>query len=166
MALMAARLRGAKRVVAIEVAQRRKETARQLGAIDVIDPAREDPEKRALEITHGEGFDVVVECAGQPLTAQLAGKLTRTRGRLIVMGVFEKPAALDLTDLVFREKTVIGSMSGYGLYDETIRMMIDPRFKGEQLITGRIALEELVEKGYRGLLHEKESNVKTLVSPH
>jgi (R,R)-butanediol dehydrogenase/meso-butanediol dehydrogenase/diacetyl reductase len=166
MALMATKLRGAKRVVAVEVAQRRKETARQLGAMDVIDPAREDPEKRALEITDGEGFDVVVECAGQPLTAQLAAKLTRTRGRLIVMGVFEKPAALDLTDLVFREKTVTGSMSGYGLYDETIRMMTDPRFKGEELITGRIPLDELVEKGYRGLLYEKESNVKTLVSPH
>ncbi len=166
MALMAANLRGAKRVVAVEVAQRRKETAKQLGAIDVIDPANEDPEKRALEITEGEGFDVVMECAGQPLTAQLAGKLTRTRGRLIVMGVFEKPAALDLTDLVFREKTVTGSMSGYGLYDETIRMMADPRFKGEELITGRIPLDELVEKGYHGLLYEKESNVKTLVSPH
>jgi (R,R)-butanediol dehydrogenase/meso-butanediol dehydrogenase/diacetyl reductase len=57
-------------------------------------------------------------------------------------------------------------MSGYGLYDETIRMMTDERFKGEELITGRIALEELVDKGYNGLLYEKESNVKTLVSPH
>jgi (R,R)-butanediol dehydrogenase / meso-butanediol dehydrogenase / diacetyl reductase len=166
MALMAANLRGAKRVVAVEVAQRRKDTAKKLGATEVIDPATEDAEKRALAITEGEGFDVVMECAGQPMTAQLAGKLTRTRGRLIVMGVFEKPAPLDLTDLVFREKTVSGSMSGYGLYDETIRMMTDERFKGEELITGRIALEDLVDKGYHGLLYEKENNVKTLVSPH
>jgi (R,R)-butanediol dehydrogenase / meso-butanediol dehydrogenase / diacetyl reductase len=166
MALMAAILRGAKRVVAVEMAERRKETAIRLGAIDVIDPARENAEKRALEITDGEGFDVVLECAGQPMTAHLAGRLTRTRGRLIVMGVFDKPAPLDLTDLVFREKTVTGSMSGYGLYDETIRMMTDPRFKGEELITGRIPLEDLVQKGYHGLLYEKESNVKTLVSPH
>jgi (R,R)-butanediol dehydrogenase / meso-butanediol dehydrogenase / diacetyl reductase len=166
MALMAAILRGAKRVVAVEVAQRRKETAKKLGAADVIDPSSENAEKRALEITDGEGFDVVVECAGQPMTAQLAGRLTRTRGRLIVMGVFEKPAPLDLTDLVFREKTVSGSMSGYGLYDETIRMMTDQRFKGEELITARIPLDDLVEKGYHGLLYEKENNVKTLVSPH
>jgi (R,R)-butanediol dehydrogenase/meso-butanediol dehydrogenase/diacetyl reductase len=56
-------------------------------------------------------------------------------------------------------------MSGYGLYDETIRMMTDKRFKGQDLITGRIALDDLVEKGYHGLLYEKEHNVKTLVSP-
>jgi (R,R)-butanediol dehydrogenase / meso-butanediol dehydrogenase / diacetyl reductase len=165
MALLAAVLRGAKRVVAVEVAQRRKETAKRLGASDVIDPTQADPEKRALEITEGEGFDVVVECAGQPSTAQLAGRLTRTRGRLVIMGVFEKPAPLDLTDLVFREKTVVGSMSGYGLYDDTIRMMTDPRFKGSELVTGRIPLEDLVETGYQGLLYQKDVNIKTLVSP-
>jgi (R,R)-butanediol dehydrogenase / meso-butanediol dehydrogenase / diacetyl reductase len=165
MALLAATLRGAKRVVAVEVAQRRRETAKKLGATDVIDPTEENPEKRGLDITEGEGFDVVIECAGQPSTAHLAGRLTRTRGRLIVMGVFEKPAPLDLTDLVFREKTVTGSMSGYGLYDDTIRMMTDSRFKGEELVTGHIPLEDLVEKGYHGLLYEKENNIKTLVSP-
>jgi (R,R)-butanediol dehydrogenase/meso-butanediol dehydrogenase/diacetyl reductase len=165
MTLLAAVLRGAGQVVAVEVAQRRKETAVRLGAGAVIDPATEDPEARALELTGGQGFDVVIECVGQPTTAQLAGKLTRTRGRLVVMGVFEKPAPLDLTDLVFREKTVSGSMSGFGLYDETIRLMTDPRFNGEQLITARIPLDDLIKKGYRGLLYEKESNVKTLVSP-
>ena len=165
MTLLAATLREARQVVAVEVAQRRKETARKLGASEVIDPSKEDPEKRALDITEGQGFDVVIECAGKPSTALLAGRLTRTRGRLVVMGVFEKPAPLDLTDLVFREKTVSGSMSGFGLYDETIRLMTDPRFKGEELITGRIPLDDLVTKGYRGLLYEKENNVKTLVSP-
>jgi (R,R)-butanediol dehydrogenase/meso-butanediol dehydrogenase/diacetyl reductase len=165
MALLAATLRGAKRIVAVEVAERRKDTAKRCGATDVIDPVKEDAEARARDITEGEGFDVVIECAGQPTTAQLAGRLTRTRGRLIVMGVFEKPAPLDLTDLVSREKTVTGSMSGYGLYDETILKMSDARFKGEELITGRIPLDDLVGKGYHGLLYEKERNVKTLVSP-
>jgi hypothetical protein len=44
--------------------------------------------------------------------------------------------------------------------------MTDPRFKGEELITARIPLDDLVGKGYQGLLYEKETNVKTLVSPH
>ncbi len=165
MALLATILHSAKRVVAVEVVDRRKETAMRCGATDVIDPSKEDPAKRAIEITDGEGFDVVIECAGQSASAQLAGRLTRTRGRLVIMGVFEQPAPLNLTDLVFREKTIVGSMSGYGLYDETIRMMTDPKFKGDALITGRIPLDDLVEKGYRGLLYEKERNVKTLVSP-
>jgi (R,R)-butanediol dehydrogenase/meso-butanediol dehydrogenase/diacetyl reductase len=165
MALMAARLRGARQVVALEVAERRIEAAKRCGADVVIDPSREDAEKRAREITNGQGFDVVFECAGQPATVLLAGRLTRTRGRLVIMGVFDKPAALDLTDIVFREKTVSGSMSGYGLYDETIRIMTDPRFHGDVLITDRIGLDDLVGKGYHGLMNETDKHVKILVRP-
>ena len=165
MALMAARIRGAKRVVAFEIAKKRIEAARLCGADAVINPLTQDPESAAREVTGGEGFDVVIECAGQPATVLMAGRLTRTRGRLVIMGVFDKPAALDLTDIVFREKTVTGSMSGYGLYDETIRTMTDPRFRADVLISDHIALDELISKGYHGLLHETENHVKILVRP-
>jgi (R,R)-butanediol dehydrogenase/meso-butanediol dehydrogenase/diacetyl reductase len=165
MSLMAARIRGAKRVVAFEVAEKRIAVALACGADAVINPAVQDAERAALEMTDGQGFDVVIECAGQPATVLMAGRLTRTRGRLVIMGVFEKPAALDLTDIVFREKIVSGSMSGYGLYNETIQMMTDPRFHGDVLISDRIGLDDLVGKGYYGLLNEKEKHVKILVRP-
>ncbi len=165
LALLAARIRGAKRVVAVEVAGRRIEAAKQCGATAVINPSTEDPLRRADEITDGEGFNVVVECVGQETTGLLAARLTRTRGRLVVMGVFERPSPIDFTDLVFREKTVIGSMSGYGFFDQAIRMMGDNRFRADALITGRIGLDDLIEKGIHPLLTDKERHVKTLVSP-
>lgn len=165
MSLMAARILGAKRVVAFEVAEKRIEAALACGADAVINPAAQDAERATLEMTNGQGFDVVIECAGQPVTVLMAGRVTRTRGRLVIMGVFEKPAALDLTDIVFREKIVSGSMSGYGLYNETIQMMSDPRFRRDVLISDRIGLDDLVDKGYHGLLHEKDRHVKILVKP-
>lgn len=163
--VLAARIQGARRVVAVEPSACRREAALQGGADDVIDPARDDPVQRAQAITEGEGFDVVIECAGREATGLLAARLVRTRGRVVVMGVFDKPAPIDLTDLVFREKTVIGSMSGYGLYDESIRMMCDSRFKADRLITGGIRLDDLVEKGYRPLVEETDKHVKIIVSP-
>jgi len=165
MALQAAQILGAKRVVSVEVARRRIELAMKCGGTAVINPQVEDPLQRADEITGGEGFDVVMECVGQPATGLLAGHLTRTKGRLVVMGVFEKPAPLDFTDLVYGEKTVMGSMGGYGMYDEAIAMMGDARFRGDLLITGRIRLDEIMEKGFRPLIEEKDKNVKILVSP-
>lgn len=164
MALLAARIRGAKRVVAVEVGARRIETARRCGASAVINPSVEDLHRRADEITEGEGFDVVVECVGQETTGLLAGRLVRTRGRVVVMGVFEKPAPLDLTDLVYREKKVMGSMSGYGYFDQSIAMMTDDRFKGDAIISSRIRLDDLLDKGFRPLLEEKDKHVKILVS--
>ncbi len=165
MCLMAARIRGVKRIAVVEMAERRIGAAKACGADEVINPAYGDPEKQALALTNGQGFDLVLECAGQPASVLLAGKITRTRGRMVVMGVFDKPAAIDFTDIVFREKTISGSMSGYGVYEETIRIMGDPRFRGDLLITDRIRLDDLVEQGYYGLLNEKDKHVKILVRP-
>ena len=165
MSIMATRIFGCAHVVALEIASLRREAATVCGAEEVINPATEDAEKRGLELTDGQGFDLVVKCAGIPATALLAGKLARTRGRVTFMGVFDKPAALDLTDIVFREKTITGSMSGYGMYEETIRIMANPLFRADVLITERIGLERLVDTGYRGLLEEKDRHIKTLVRP-
>lgn len=166
MALMAARILGSKQIATVELAASRIEAAKQCGATSVINPCEADPITQAESMTDGEGFDVVVECAGQESTGLLAGRLTRTRGRLIVMGVFEKPALLDYTDLVFREKSIIGSMSGYGCFNVALKMMEHPRFRNEALITRRIALEDLIERGFRSLISEKSAHVKILVSPH
>ena len=165
MSIMATRILGCHRVVAFEVAELRRESATLCGAEAVVNPATEDAEKRGLELTGGQGFDLVVECAGVPATALLAGKLARTRGRVTFMGVFDKPAALDLTDIVFREKTITGSMSGYGMYEETIQIMADPLFRPDLLITDRIELERLVDTGYRCLVEEKDRHIKMLVRP-
>jgi (R,R)-butanediol dehydrogenase/meso-butanediol dehydrogenase/diacetyl reductase len=165
MSIMAARIIGCAHVVSFEVAERRRHAAKLCGAEENVDPATEDAEKRGYELTGGQGFDLVVECAGIPATALLAGRLARTRGRVMLMGVFDKPAALDLTDIVFREKTVMGSMSGYGMYEETIAMIANPLFLPDVLITERIGLDRLVDIGYRGLLEEKHKHIKTLVKP-
>jgi (R,R)-butanediol dehydrogenase/meso-butanediol dehydrogenase/diacetyl reductase len=166
MSLMAAVIFGSRQVVVVGKSDRRLEIAERCGAASIIDLRSDDPLARTRELTDGAGFDIVIECGGQPDSALLAGRLTRTRGRLVVMGVFDKPAPLDLTDLVFREKTVLGSMSGYGYFDQSIAMMTDPRFHGESLITRRIHLDELVEGGLRALLTEKGKHVKIITSPN
>lgn len=163
MAILAARILGVEFVAAVEISARRIEAARQCGAREVINSGAEDVIGRSLDITNGQGFDLVVECAGQPATALLAAQMTRTRGKLTLMGVFDKPAMLDLTDIVFREKTITGSMSGYGLYEQSIQMMMDAQFRADVLITDHIDLEDLVDKGYQGLIEKKEQKIKTIV---
>jgi threonine dehydrogenase-like Zn-dependent dehydrogenase len=50
MALMAARIAGVKNITVVEIAERRIKAAELCGAAAVINPNREDPEKRAFEI--------------------------------------------------------------------------------------------------------------------
>jgi (R,R)-butanediol dehydrogenase/meso-butanediol dehydrogenase/diacetyl reductase len=83
---------------------------------------------------------------------------------VVVMGVFERPAPLDYTDLVYGEKMVMGSMGGYGVFDEAIQAMADGKFDGQPLITGKIGLDDILS-GFDDLIKHKEDNVKILVSP-
>ena len=165
MALQAARIAGAEHIVAIEPAAIRRELARQCGAAAVIDPTAQDPVDAIGELTGGAGADVVVECAGVQATGLMAGRIARRQGRVIILGVFEQPAPLDYTDLVFGEKTVMGSMGGYGMFDQAIRMMAEGGFDGDPLITGRIGLDDIVAGGFEPLIKHKEEHIKILVSP-
>jgi len=165
MAVQAARILGAKEVIALEPAQNRQRMAMECGATAVIDPLK-NPVKEIKNITGDEGVDVVVECAGLKGTGLLAGHLVKRTGRIIVMGVFEKPAVFDFTDLVYGEKTVIGSMGGFGEFDEAIRMMAAGQFNGKPLITGKIGLDEIVCKGFDALISCKEKHAKILVEPY
>jgi (R,R)-butanediol dehydrogenase/meso-butanediol dehydrogenase/diacetyl reductase len=121
--------------------------------------------KAVGELTGGAGADAVVECAGVPATGLMAGRIARRQGRVIILGVFEQPAPLDYTDLMFGEKTVMGSMGGYGMFDEAIRMMASGGFNGDSLITGRISLDDIVTGGFETLIKHKEEHCKILVSP-
>ena len=97
-------------------------------------------------------------------TGILAARMARRKGHVVVMGVFEEPAPLDYIDLVYGEKTVMGSMGGYGVFDEAIQVMAEGKFDGEPLITGNIELDDILG-GSDDLIKHKEENVKILVSP-
>jgi len=165
MAVQAARIAGARQIIALEPAQKRRQLARECGATEVIDPLGEDPILKINALTGEEGADVVIESAGLEKTAVLAGRIAGRAGRIMMMGVFEKPALLDLTDLVFGEKTVLGSMGGYGVFDDAIRMMAEGQFNAGPLITGKIGLDEIVRKGFDVLIKHKEKHAKILVMP-
>jgi len=165
MALQSATIQGAEQIVVFEPAQKRQELARRCGATAVIDPTQADPVQAMAELTGGVGADVVVECAGVRATGLLAGRVARRRGKVVVMGVFEHPAPLDYTDLVYGEKTVMGSMGGYGVFDEAIQAMADGKFVGERLITGKIHLDNIVTDGFQALIEHKEEHAKIMVAP-
>jgi (R,R)-butanediol dehydrogenase/meso-butanediol dehydrogenase/diacetyl reductase len=165
MALQSARIVGAEQVIAFEPAARRQQLALTCGADAVVDPLIQDPVAAIRDLTHGAGADVVIECAGTQATGMLAGQIARRRGRIVVMGVFEQPTPLDYTDLVYGEKTVMGTMGGYGVFEEALSAMADGRFDGEPLITGRIGLDDIVNDGFEALIRHKEAHVKILVSP-
>ncbi|MBT9142962.1 MAG: Sorbitol dehydrogenase [Dehalococcoidia bacterium] len=176
--LQAARAAGASKVFCLEMArargpvemararkEARKEFAKKLGATAVVDPTETDAVEEVRRLTGGLGVDVAIECVGGEETASLAIQLTRRGGKTVIVGIFEKPSQLHFNELVFNEKEVVGSLAYYGEFATTIALLADGRLVAEPLITGKIKLDDIVEKGFEELVARKGSNIKILVSP-
>jgi (R,R)-butanediol dehydrogenase/meso-butanediol dehydrogenase/diacetyl reductase len=162
--IQAARAAGASKVFAIELSKDRKEKAKGLGAI-VLDPSETDVATAIKDQTKGQGVDVAVECIGKAVTVNTCIQCAKRGGKIVVVGIFEKPGEINYNDLVFEEKEIIGSLAYCGEFDSAIALLADGRIKAEPLITGKIKLDDIVEKGFEELLKNRESNIKILVEP-
>jgi (R,R)-butanediol dehydrogenase / meso-butanediol dehydrogenase / diacetyl reductase len=160
--IQAARAAGASKVFAIELSKDRKEKAKGLGAI-VLDPTETDVAAEIQDQTEGQGVDVAVECIGKAATVNTGIQCAKRGGKIVVVGIFEKPGEINYNDLVFQEKEIIGSLAYYGEFDSAIALLADGRIKAEPLITGKIKLDDIVENGFEELLKNRESNIKILV---
>ncbi len=108
--LQMARHAGASRTVIVEPLQPKRDTAKLLGATDVIDPGNDKVTSAVRSIT-GQGADVIIECVGSPETAELALTLARRGGRIVLFGVCPvgKKISVEPNAVYFRELTIIGS---------------------------------------------------------
>jgi (R,R)-butanediol dehydrogenase/meso-butanediol dehydrogenase/diacetyl reductase len=163
--LQAARAAGARKIISIEKAETRKQLALELGATEVVDPLKTEPVAEVRKLTDGLGVDKAFECVGSAETAPLAIQLAKVRGKAVIVGVFEGESKLNFNELVFYERDVVGVWCYVDEFEAALALLADGRIAGAPLITGRIKLENIIEKGFEELVVNKESNVKILVSP-
>ena len=130
-----------------------------------MDPTETDVAAEVKEQTNGEGVNVAIECIGKAATVNTCIQCVRRGGKVVIVGIFEKPGEINYNDLVFEEKELVGSLAYCGEFEAAIALLKDGRIKAEPLITGRIKLDDIIEKGFEELLKNRESNVKILVSP-
>jgi len=165
--LQTAFLSGASQVYVLEVDSSRREVASQMGATKVFDPLAVDPVEAIKDHTGGRGVDVVLEAGGNAKTIAMAPKLACKRGRVVLLTLHNEPVPINFFPLVCDEIELIGSFSH--IYDEdfaaAVTLLGDGRINAEPLITGRIGLDDIVEKGLEELIANKAENLKILVSP-
>lgn len=82
--------RGAKTIIAVEVAKERQNFAKKFGATHIIDPTKEDVVKRAKEICGGNGPHVALDAAGVPQSVKCAALAVRARGTIVNLAIWEK----------------------------------------------------------------------------
>jgi (R,R)-butanediol dehydrogenase/meso-butanediol dehydrogenase/diacetyl reductase len=156
---------GVEQVVVVEPAEARKGKAPLAGADTVLDPRSTDVLEAVAELTGGRGADVTFECAGIDAVLASAIRATRVGGTCVNVAIWGHEARVAVNDLVFREVSLIGSLAYAHDHPATIATIAEGRVDPYPFITGRIALDDIVEQGFRELVENKEENVKVLVHP-
>lgn len=90
LAILAAKARGAREVVAVDRVPSRLEVARRFGATPA-DFATGDPLAVVRDRTEGRGADAAIEAVGAPEATRLAADLLRLGGSLAAVGVHTEP---------------------------------------------------------------------------
>jgi (R,R)-butanediol dehydrogenase / meso-butanediol dehydrogenase / diacetyl reductase len=77
--------------------------------LDVVNPRDVDLLALVTERTGGAGADVVFEVTAAASGAEMMTKLPRTRGRIVIVGMFNDPPKVDLFRVLWRELQLQGA---------------------------------------------------------
>ena len=141
MAVLVVKSLGAK-VVAVDLNEKRLETAKGFGADYLVNPGKCDPYKEILELTGGKGLDKAIECAGAKATIIMALNALRIRGRLVQVGVCPKVELDTFEQLIKKEIEIVGSRNFNDKELDEVIEFVRKNPKVKDIITHRFSIDE------------------------
>jgi len=150
-AILGASLAGARRIIAVDVDDRKLGWARKFGATDTVHAAQLDPVERIRELTEGNGADVVIEAVGRPETYTQAFYARDLAGTVVLVGVPTPQMRLELPllDVFGRGGALKSSWYGDCLPTRDFPMLVDLHLQGrlplEKFVSETIGLGEVEE---------------------
>ncbi|KAJ5990495.1 hypothetical protein N7522_010702 [Penicillium canescens] len=138
------RAKGISNIIAVEVSEKRREFALTLGATEVLNPLEVDAVARA-------GLDTAM-------------KGLRVRGTTVIVSLWEHKPVIDAFAIVLDEKHVTGAaVFDDGDFEAVIDAIASGKIQPRPMITSKIPMEDVTEKGFKALIGERDKHVKILV---
>ena len=156
-------------VCAVDVLDNRLEIAKKMGADLTINAALEDPVEKLLAQTDGLGVDRVIECVGtyaeiddREGPVQQAVKMSRSGGRIVVMGLGPQLTPVFWKECVFKELQIVGSRVTLGDYPRALQLMELNKFHPELFVSEVFDLKQ-IDRAFHLLEDKPDQYLKVLV---
>ncbi|MBP1704912.1 MAG: Alcohol dehydrogenase, zinc-binding domain protein [Chloroflexi bacterium] len=140
----AALVRGAARVIMVEPNPGRLARAAEMG-FETVDARGEDPVGTVRAMTGGLGADVVLECAGVPVTVQWALAMLRRGGRCAAVGIPTVGVEVAMQRIVLDELELVGSRATAGEMRRVMPLVEQGRVRVADIITHRFPLADYAQ---------------------
>jgi threonine dehydrogenase-like Zn-dependent dehydrogenase len=147
MGTIMAKAQGA-RVIGIETMPERRQMSRDLGADVVLDPAEGDLAERVRELTHGHGADLALETSGAPAAHASLPDTLRINGRAALVGLGASEPTLNLTRIIGKQITLMGSfVMPMPYYWDLVEFILDHDLSAQfdRLTTHRFSIDQAAE---------------------
>lgn len=111
--MMAGRISGCTKVIAVDIVPSRLELAKELGATEVINSKEEDPVEKIKSLTNGYGVDYTVDTTGIPAVTRQAIDALAQGGTCVGVAVTPNKAEVgQWTYLSANDKSFVGVLMG------------------------------------------------------
>ena len=152
-------------VIISEPSSLRRQKAQEVDVADYfVNPIEDDVVAKVREI-NPKGVDAAFECTSVQPGFDACLEAIRMGGTIVVVAIWGKPASVDMAKLVIKEANLYGTIGYCNTHPKTIDLVKQGKIKLDKFITGKIGLDDLIDKGFDTLIHHNETAVKILVSP-
>lgn len=153
-AVIVAKAYGAAKVIAVGAQDYRLNLLKKLNPDFVIDVRKEDPAKKIMDITRGDGVDVAIEMSGAAAAIHAGLKVVTPGGTFTLFGIPSKPVELDLAEEIIFKELTINSIVGrrmFKTWDQIAKLLDSGKIDLAPIITHTFPMEKIDEA--MGLLH-------------
>jgi threonine dehydrogenase-like Zn-dependent dehydrogenase len=160
----AAKMKGPKLLIAVDLNDARLEMARRCGADIGLNPTKVDVIAEVRKLTDGYGCDVYIEATGHPQAVVDGLQMIRKLGTFVEFSVMREPVTVDWTFIGdCKELDIHGAHLSPHTYPVAIRMLERGLLPIEEIVTQRMPLADF-QKGI-DLVASGATSIKVTLEP-
>ncbi len=157
------KLKTPKKLIVLDINNKRLELAKNFGADVCINPAEEDAIKLVKDMTDGYGCDVYIEATGAPVGVTQGLEMIRKLGRFVQFSVFGKETTTDWSVIGDKKELDIrGSHLGPYTYPVVIDLLERGLLSAEGIITATYKVDDFIEALDKA---QETDSIKILLKP-
>ena len=122
--------------------------------------------ERLRELTHGEGFDAAIECAGKEAAFNACIEAVKPQGSVVQTGLHVAPATTFPEMWAMKDLRIEGTWC-YNVTDwpRVIRLVAAGKYPVDKIVTSKLPFDSIVSGGFERLIDPTGEEVKVLGSP-
>ncbi len=136
------KIRGIRRIIAVDIDPGKLELAASLGADHTLDPAACDAGEKVRSLTGGRGADIGFDVVGTTQSVDTAIDCVRKGASLILVGNITPRVEIPLQKVVAGQLRLQGSCAINGEFPEVLKLMEEGRINTDALLSAEAPLSE------------------------